>query len=381
MLEPLLQHLQAGRGYQPHFAPETPVGERPEHATSAALCDDVALIAESIPQMQSHLRKLEKYCAWAGITCSMDTGKTQSTCLEHNSPPDQRERLESLLQINGKPIHFEPKDHPYKYLGIHFTLDLKGNHQLQSLLDKLDSNIATLQASALYGNDVWHLITTNLFPKAQYGLALGLYTKAHIETLETRLNKALRKSNRFQKSFPNAAILTFSRNVNCMGVASLTDIYCKDAAEALLRSVRDTGRLGKLYRQVFLQHINKAKAILEDQPNASPPSPPTSNVATAKGKRARATKQPAPPSLTTTGPILCKMSTHSLICRTLSILRDHEIDSMGLCGLDANNIHKLYYDQDHDQTGVTPNPRLRRRRTDGRNIVPLPYPCQPRQPE
>ena len=255
MLESLLQWVAMGAGYQPHGAPGTPADDLPEKATDAAFVDDLLLFSASIDSMTAHLRKLEAFCEWSGMAVSMP--KTMSTCLEYGGGSNARERMESALRINGEPIHFLTSHETYKYLGVHFRMDLSGTDHCAAMRATLVKHVKQLQDSALYGRDVWHLAQTVLFPKACYAFAMGLYTEHHVTQLQTTLLACIKHALRLHKSTQNA-MLTLQIEQNGVGAPDLVAQYCEDASEGLKGALRDTGRLGRLTRQVFLAHTHAA---------------------------------------------------------------------------------------------------------------------------
>jgi hypothetical protein len=237
MLESLLQWLSIGEGYQPHHAPGTPANDVPEQATDAAFVDDLLLFSASMSGMAAHLTKLDAFCDWSGMEVSM--GKTMSTCLEYGRASNARERMEDALRVNGQPIHFLTSHETYKYLGIHYRADLNGADHCAVVRATLVKHVHQLQESALFGHDIWHLAETVLFPKACYGFAMGLYTEAHIDQLQSTLFACIKQALRLHNS-TQGAMLTLPHDQNGIGVKDLADVYCKEAGDALRAAWRHT---------------------------------------------------------------------------------------------------------------------------------------------
>jgi hypothetical protein len=104
-------------------------------------------------------------------------------------------------------------------------------------------------------------VETVLFPKACYGFAMGLYTATHIADLQTTLQACIKRALRLHKS-THGTMLTLPREQNGVGIQDMADVYCKEAGDALHDAWRHTGRLGRLTRQVLLEHMRLAAGDL-----------------------------------------------------------------------------------------------------------------------
>jgi len=174
------------------------------------------------------------------------------------SPPqrEQKERMERELTWNGIPISFLHKSEPYKYLGVELRFDLSAVDHESSIRRQIIHALTCLDDCFLYQKDIWHIATTRLAPKAQYALSLGLYYESHIEKLQSLLLGCVRSSLGLLHS-TSTAMVTFPERVNCLGEPDLKRFACVEVAEGLRNAIRDTGRLGRLSRQIFTTHASR----------------------------------------------------------------------------------------------------------------------------
>ena len=89
------------------------------------------LLAGDGAAMQAQLDKVSLYSAWSGMF--LYAGKCEASAILHatSAPTDKHAVRQALdpLRICGEPLKCVPPTHPFKYLGIQFTLSLNWRHQ------------------------------------------------------------------------------------------------------------------------------------------------------------------------------------------------------------------------------------------------------------
>ena len=112
----------------------------------AAYADDLAIIPNKLILLQNQLKKLDKYCEWAG----MDLGITKCAIIgcPHKSKMNQ-ETFKAQIQARNityknQPISILNQNDPYVYLGIQLIPSLKWKIQIQSTIIKLINQCSQL---------------------------------------------------------------------------------------------------------------------------------------------------------------------------------------------------------------------------------------------
>jgi hypothetical protein len=131
-LEPLLRWFQTSKhGYPFHTSTSI--------VSSAAYADDLVVISNKIPSLQTQLNKLDKFCEWAG----MDLGIPKCAIIGcPNKSKLNPQTFKALLQAQhisyrNSPIPALHQHEPYAYLGIQLIPSLKWSIQLHTTTTKL----------------------------------------------------------------------------------------------------------------------------------------------------------------------------------------------------------------------------------------------------
>lgn len=110
------------------------------------------LLAGDGAAMQAQLDKVSLYSAWSGMF--LYAGKCEASAILHamSAPTDKHAVRQALdpLRICGEPLKCVPPTHPFKYLGIQFTLSLNWRHQwteTRKLLEERAGQLAEAPAS------------------------------------------------------------------------------------------------------------------------------------------------------------------------------------------------------------------------------------------
>jgi hypothetical protein len=124
-LEPLLRWLQTGKHGYPFQTSKSTI-------SSAAYVDDLVIISNKSPSLQTQLNKIDKFCEWAG----MDLGISKCAIIGcPNKSKLNPQTFKALLQAQhtsyrNSPIPVLHQHEPYTYLGIQLIPSLKWNIQL-----------------------------------------------------------------------------------------------------------------------------------------------------------------------------------------------------------------------------------------------------------
>ena len=106
---------------------------------SAAYVDDLAIIANKLTSLQNQLKKLDKYCEWAGMDLEI------TKCAIIGCPNKSKMNQETFkVQIQATNITYRNQlipvlhqNEPYVYLGIQLIPSLKWKIQIQATTTKL----------------------------------------------------------------------------------------------------------------------------------------------------------------------------------------------------------------------------------------------------
>jgi hypothetical protein len=139
-LEPLLRWLRVGaRGYVPRtFANETPLHQLQHHTPDITYADDLNLLTTCPKQLQAQAYKVTQFANWGCL--HVNSSKTLATGARHKTSPKDPYNATLLKQVlerttvQGAPATFHDPKHPFRYLGVQFTMNLNWSHHYQHIL-------------------------------------------------------------------------------------------------------------------------------------------------------------------------------------------------------------------------------------------------------
>ncbi|KXZ51275.1 hypothetical protein GPECTOR_13g762 [Gonium pectorale] len=210
-LEPLLRWLHVGgRGYK--YGCLTPAENDQHNFSSGAFADDVAMATNTIPDLQTQIRKLELYSEWAGLQVNVSKCQVQAVLHDdarHNvllkgGPSsttyqsvverrlDVKRRVEDSRLISNKiritapdpktkqrapqPVPYGTPDTPYKYLGVHVTPTLNWQPQLEAMQKLLKEHGDMLRESSATPDQKLNILRTCLQSRSGQAGELPVHT-------------------------------------------------------------------------------------------------------------------------------------------------------------------------------------------------------------
>ncbi len=185
-IEPLLRWLEVNsRGYR--FGTTCHDADA-GYANSVAFADDLAITADSIEQLQIQAHKLERYCAWSGLTVT--THKCALTGTLHRAHADGTvgcpsswatvEPSLTTVSFNGRPLPLIKPEQPFKYLGVQFTLTLDWTYQYKAAVQTIQNRGAQLLASMASMSQKHVIEEQCLLNSIRYSLCVAPYTVAQV---------------------------------------------------------------------------------------------------------------------------------------------------------------------------------------------------------
>jgi hypothetical protein len=231
--------------------------------------------------MQVQLDKVSRYSAWSGMT--LNAAKCETSAIFHaTSQPTCAARVRAALQqlhICGEPLtNIVLPTHPFKYLGVYFTLTLQWRHQVQHARTMLETMVAQLGEAPAVAEAAMCIERQSIMGKLQHTFCVAPYTQAHLDGFDQIRANAVRRAWRLPKRFPSSAVYASRANYG-MGHPSATVGYVAAVVQHLFGALNDGGRLGTLARatmHAILQERAQAQPLPGPAPPAVPPAQPGS---------------------------------------------------------------------------------------------------------
>jgi hypothetical protein len=239
-LEPLLRWLhQSHQGY-PFHTSETAI-------TSAAYADDLVVITNKLPSLQTQLNKIDLFCEWASMDLSIP--KCALTGCPNQSKLNPQ-TFKALLQAHNisyrhQPIPVLHQHEPYTYLGIQLVPSLNWNIQTHCTTPKLMQQCKQLTCP-LTTNQKLNMINTVIRAGIAYSFYAVPYSMPTIIKLDKKIIALYKKIYTLPSCTPNIAT-QLPHNLFGMEAFSIKNAYLRCIGEQLLHALNDTGRLGKIY--------------------------------------------------------------------------------------------------------------------------------------
>ena len=269
--EPLMRWLTVGdRGY--HCGPPSIGSPRSEPGVGYA--DDLALLCDSIEQLQTQIKKLEMFCAWSGMRLA--PSKCNLTGIIHGAVPHATKKatdwsvIEPLLSrvtIHGQRVQLIKPDAPFEYLGIKLTLTLDWKPQFQAAEALIYDKGQQLVQSSLSQRQKLLCEEQTIFASLQYAFCITPYKPGQLKRLDAARTRIIKAILSLPGSTSNDFIFLPIDHAG-LGYKSLVPTYAQTAAEALITSLNDKGSLGALTRSLRDRQL-KALPAAERRDGAS----------------------------------------------------------------------------------------------------------------
>ena len=273
--EPLMRWLRVGdRGYRCGTNPAGSTHSEP----GVGYADDLALLCDSIDQMQTQINKLERFCAWSGMRLAPH--KCNLTGIIHGATPHAAKKanvwaaIEPLLNtvtIHGQRVQLIPPDKPFKYLGILFTLTLNWQPQFKAVEAMIYEKGEQLVQSSLSQRQKLLCEEQTIMAAVRYAFCITPYKPGQLKKLDAARARIIKAILGLPGSTSNDFIYLPTSHAG-LGYKSLAPTYAQVAAESLVTSLNDKGSLGALTRSLRDRHL-KALPAEERSAGASLRSP------------------------------------------------------------------------------------------------------------
>ena len=250
-LEPLLRWLTVGgRGYQPGSLPPN----SNVNCAYFAYADDLNAMADNHKQLLVHAEKISQYATWGNLIVSPT--KTSVTGILYQSHPDKptdpamlKRRLNEVT-IQGHHMPFHDPTKPFTILGVEFTMNLNWDAQYKTMLTTVTDKCRNLQRSDARPNQVQRIVESCIKGKIKYGLALMCYSMDQLETVNKKVDTALKKAFRLPIGAPTAFIRETTSRAG-LGHHSLIADCSYTANKSLTTALNHDGKLGALTRALI----------------------------------------------------------------------------------------------------------------------------------
>jgi hypothetical protein len=181
-LEPLLRWLERGNlGYKLITSQYT--------LNSAAYADDLAIIISDIKHIQPQIKKIDKFCQWAGMELGIPKYAITGC---PNKTPMPATAFKAYIQSHNityknQPIPVLHQNEPYVYLGIQLIPSLKWKAQQTTTMNKLIKQMQLLLQSPAILKLKLKMVDTVIRP----GIAYSFYTVPYSMPNITKLDKKI----------------------------------------------------------------------------------------------------------------------------------------------------------------------------------------------
>ena len=260
-LEPLLRWLSVNnRGYKCG----TDVPGPPLYINALAYADDLILLANDERALQEQLSKVELFSKYTSMYLS--PSKCTTSAILHgdfrigtSKRAVNATRVQKILRhvtIYGSPIPIRNPSTPFKYLGMHFTLDLRWTPQLKESLAMIDTKGKALAAFPHLTVEQRLLIEEqNILGALRHTFSVTPFSFTQVAELDGRRARILKDMFAIRRT---ACTDYFFLPVDHLGAGSTSckPVCAQVTAESLIQSLNDPGTLGKLTRAIMRTHVS-----------------------------------------------------------------------------------------------------------------------------
>ncbi len=253
-MDPLLRWLQmGGRGYHPACTK----AEFP-HLSLAALAyaDDIAILTSTPADLAIQIKKLELFCKWAGL--HVNVKKCEVSGALHNDVKNRLARtayckdrllarIGSQAYYGGQPIPILDPKKPFRYLGVHVSMDNSSSAQVQASRSKLEVALPALVRAPLTIPQKLKILETCVLPSAAYGLETCQIGETDLKSLDSIIFSHVKRILRLPKCAPNAP-LCIPRGWLGLGIPTISRSFLSAKAAHLVKCLNAPDTLGVILR-------------------------------------------------------------------------------------------------------------------------------------
>jgi hypothetical protein len=170
-----------------------------------AYCDDMFLAtggADAVPQMQVLVDRLERFCAWSGL--SVNILKSEISAFDHGT--GRRMATDAVL-YKGSPFAALDPSLPFTYLGARVTLTGSWQHEKTYIMEETRQRLQALSECPLPRHSAKaKYVATGIAPVFQYSAGLVPWSDAELERLSTLWAAGAKAALGFSRSLDSAAV-------------------------------------------------------------------------------------------------------------------------------------------------------------------------------
>jgi len=219
--------------------------------------DDLILAAGDTIQLQEHIKKVEAFCTWSGM--ALASSKCDASGILHGTAgkPTDWSVLEPILQritINSKPVGLIKPYRPFRYLGVDITLTLYWKYQYRKAIAVIQDLGEGLAVSPAGKRLTIEMKQSCVLLALLYPCCLAPYTERRLHILDLIRGRVIKKILRLPSTM-STAVLYLPDNKLGFKMKSIVPAHAQMAAESLIHSLEDKGKLGTLTRALTARHL------------------------------------------------------------------------------------------------------------------------------
>jgi ribonuclease HI/exonuclease III len=241
----------------------------PNHLRIAAFAfaDDIKILADTNPESQTQLTKVELFSDWAEMrpahtetNCKCDSSAILWADAAARTDPADTQLLTSratsktrvrhslhTLRLHNKPLQIMYPTEPAKYLGVWFTLTLNFKAQFEKTLEDIMHKAECLATCKLTAKQKLQSEEECILGSLQHSFTVTPYTAKQLKEFQKVRTSLIKKIHGLPNTSATAPIYA-PRESFGMGHTSLFPLQAQICSATLTEALNDTGRLGTATR-------------------------------------------------------------------------------------------------------------------------------------
>ena len=245
-IDPLLRWLQAGnKGYK--------MNTSSSEIAALAYADDLAVTAGSVAHLRDQARKIEAFCAWAGLEVNVDRQRKNKTAW---TGPTQTIRSDGALMLLGQEIPRLKDVEPYVYLGLHVSLNLKWRKHAAALTRKVQQKLEAISKMPHSPELVMRTLESVVRPTIRYTMPVGVMGWGTVGKLNSKFTTAAKDVVGLSRHSSNWTVMR-DRLQAGLGVDPLHLTYMVATLSEVQELQTSTEDLGDMWRGLWSAHADR----------------------------------------------------------------------------------------------------------------------------